>query len=436
MPVCFWYVAVCCIVVRCAHSIRTASIAIDENTKLVIFGMRHGNSHPETFLNENLRSWGFEGFGKREGFGFGKELREFVGPLVGNNYVRHEVAFYTSSANRCQMTLQIVMAGFYPPDTFAEWNHALEWSPVPYTIDDPMLQMYSVPNCSITQQAWEPIVHDNLPKLAQLITSNAQLLKYIALHTGWNESVKSASNLADNILQMNLYNRSLPDWIERPTLGEFDKKSLQEAIMMFQGKHSLTCANYEPCRDAMAGTWLNHILTTLHSTANGQQTEKLIGYVSHLEVVLSVMKLLRTNQSSLDTTAGFLVEYRDKPYKSIRLLFHEALIIDGHVIQQAKYADELEELGDSNHWIPFESFYQLVKDKAISNWEEEACGREAQQCAASGSGNVISSQSTVTDSSNDDSPIDHRTTSTAPPVTSIFLCNILIYLAATLSFLS
>lgn len=35
-----------------------------------------------------------------------------------------------------------------------------------------------------------------------MITANTQLLKYIALHTGWNKSVESASDLADNILQM------------------------------------------------------------------------------------------------------------------------------------------------------------------------------------------------------------------------------------------
>lgn len=61
------------------------------------------------------------------------------------------------------------MAGFYPPDTFAEWNHALEWSPVPYTIDDPMLQMYSVPNCSITQQG-DIIIHRFLIQFLQNIT--------------------------------------------------------------------------------------------------------------------------------------------------------------------------------------------------------------------------------------------------------------------------
>lgn len=39
------------------------------------------------------------------------------------------------------------MAGFYPPDTFAEWNHALEWTPVPYIINDTMLRMYAIENC-------------------------------------------------------------------------------------------------------------------------------------------------------------------------------------------------------------------------------------------------------------------------------------------------
>ncbi|KAM3728423.1 Lysosomal acid phosphatase [Dirofilaria immitis] len=287
----YWYAAIYCIALSLEEDIQLipkTSVAIDENAKVVIFGMRHGNRHPGRFLNENSRIWGFEGvheltqFGKREGFGFGKELREFVGPLVGNNYMPHEVAFYTSSANSCQMTLQVVMAGFYPPDTFAEWNHALEWSPVPYTIDDVMLRMHSALNCSTTERAWKPIIHDNLPQLVDMIIANAPLLDYIAKNTGWNRSIESASNLADNILEMNLYNASLPDWIERPTLEKFDKRSLKESIMMFLEKHSFTCVDYEPCRNIMGGIWLNHILTILYNTADGQQTQKLIGYVSIL----------------------------------------------------------------------------------------------------------------------------------------------------------
>lgn len=50
--------------------------------------------------------------------------------------------------------------------------------------------------------AWEPINRDNLPELSQIIDSNAQLLEYITKHTGWKKSIKSASDLADNILEM------------------------------------------------------------------------------------------------------------------------------------------------------------------------------------------------------------------------------------------
>ncbi|KAK6112539.1 Histidine phosphatase (branch 2) family protein [Brugia pahangi] len=436
-----WYVAIYCIVLSLGQDIPLVleTAAIDENVKLVIFGMRHGNCHPGKFLNKDSRTWGFEGvheltqFGKREGFAFGKELREFVGPFVANNYMQNEVAFYTSSTNRCQMTLQVVMAGFYPPDTFAEWNHALEWSPVPYTIDDSMLQMHSIPNCNTTQRAWEPIIYDNLPELVHMTVANAKLLDYIAKHTGWNRSIESASDLADNIVKMNLYNTSLPGWIEKPTLEEFDKQSLKEAIMMLLEKHPLTCVNYEPCRDIMGGIWLNHILTALRNAVDGQQTRKFIGYVSHLEVTLSLMKLLRINQTYLETTAGFLLEYRDKPNKSIRLLFHEASTIDRHIIRQAKYLKELKELSDSNHWIPFELFYQLVKDKAIANWEE-ACGKKITQCVATESGSKMPLQRTVTDSNNGDTLTDNRTTSSAPFTISLY--NIVIHFLVTLWFVS
>lgn len=50
--------------------------------------------------------------------------------------------------------------------------------------------------------------------------------------------------------------------------------------MSFMEKHTLTCVNYDPCRDIMGGTWLQHMLTTLRKAADGHQTQKLIGFVS------------------------------------------------------------------------------------------------------------------------------------------------------------
>ncbi|KAK6043860.1 hypothetical protein COOONC_18634 [Cooperia oncophora] len=101
--------------------------------------------------------WGFEGdteltsFGKRQSLGLGREMRRFVGDLVNENYLPNQAKYYSSSANRCQMTMQVALAGFYTPTAWADWNKSQFdfWSPVPYTIDDPMLRMYSVKDCPV-----------------------------------------------------------------------------------------------------------------------------------------------------------------------------------------------------------------------------------------------------------------------------------------------
>lgn len=404
MPVCWLRLIFSSLVVvladETANLLPKQSVRIGDNTRLVIFGSRHGNRHPGKFLDENPRTWGFEGdyeltqFGKREGFGFGRELREFLGSLVSNNYVRHEAELYTSSANRCQMTLQVIMAGFYPPDTFAEWNHALEWTPVPYTIDDTMLRMYAVRNCPASEEAWEPINTDRLHELANVAEKNAALLEYISEHTGWNASIESAGDLADNLAEIDLYNSSLPWWIENPSLDAYNRSSMKQAIMSFLEMHTVACSKYAPCRDLIAGTWLHHLLDILQAVANGEKPRRrLVGYVSHLEATLSLMNLIGINRTSLSTSAGFVIEYRDQPDQAVRLLLHEPVVAgtDWHIIYLANYSGPFEEYNSDDRWIPFDAFYNELKNSSIADWEV-ACGRMSSQCALADDVNGTSPQ--------------------------------------------
>ncbi|EPB70950.1 hypothetical protein ANCCEY_09966 [Ancylostoma ceylanicum] len=131
-------------------------------------------------------------FGKRQAYGLGRELRKFVGDLVDGNYLPSQAKYYSSSANRCQMTLQTALAGFYTPTGWADWQRTRFdfWSPVPYSIDDPLLRMYAVKNCPASDQgrtdifvliltlfllhasAWKPISEDTLPDLAKIVSEN------------------------------------------------------------------------------------------------------------------------------------------------------------------------------------------------------------------------------------------------------------------------
>ncbi|KIH61681.1 histidine acid phosphatase [Ancylostoma duodenale] len=296
-----WRILLPCIAVLAATSeIPSESVEIDPQTVLVLFGTRHGNRNPEVFLEENPRTWGFEGdteltsIGKRQAFGLGKELRKFVGKLISENYNRSEAKFYSSSANRCQMTLQIALAGLYKPVGWAEWDvsSGLMWTPVPYDINDPMLRMYAVKECKNSDKVWKPIDNDSLPFLVEAKKRSAPLLNYIGEKTGWNmSSLGRAADFADNLIEIDMYNASYPEWVSHPTLEGYDEEKLVKEALEFAEVHQIACTNYEPCRDLMSGVWLKHILNTIADVQNGKGPH-IVGYASSFDPPTSYSDLL------------------------------------------------------------------------------------------------------------------------------------------------
>lgn len=356
-------------------------VSRDPHTRLILWGTRHGNRNPEQFVDKTPTVWGFEGtteltqFGKRQSYGLGRELRRFAGDLVNGNYLPKQAKYYSSSANRCQMTLQTALAGFYNPTGWADWQRSQFdfWSPVPYTIDDPMLRMYSVKECPLSDEAWKPITDDTLPDLKLLAARNKDLLGYIARNTGWKPTISSAADLSDNILEMDLYNTPYPAWIARPSLRGYSSATFKQAVLAFGEKHQIRCTEYAPCRNLMGGVWLKNILDTINTAIKGEGPS-VVGYASHTEVTLAVMKLLGLEKHELTTSAGFVIEFRRKPEPSVRLLDHDPDPIDRHVIYRATYTADLAKIADKNGWIPFRKFESLVGKFAIADWRA-ACGR-------------------------------------------------------------
>jgi len=368
------------------HEIPNVSIKIDPASTFVMFGTRHGNRNPEEYLKENPRNdpkiWGFEGateltsIGKRQAYGLGKAVREFVGNKVSNNYLPSEAKYYSSSANRCQMTLQTAVAGIHTPEAWGDWNTKSfdSWSPIPYTIDDPMLRMYAVSKCVNNKEAWAPIDTDTMPSLAKVKQDKKELLDYMHQNTGWDMSnLGKAADVADNLIEIQLYNATLPTWISNPTLKGYTGKTMQKAILDFAEIHQNACAELPQCGNLMAAYWLWNVLDTLKKTSTGESKTKLIGYASHTEVTLSLMKLLGIDKDELTTSAGFVIEYKPTPVPSVRLLNHDPNPIDNHVIYSAKYVPALQSKADSNGFIKLSDFTAFASPKAVKDWENQ-CG--------------------------------------------------------------
>ncbi|CAO4373560.1 unnamed protein product [Caenorhabditis nigoni] len=361
------------------HLLPKKSVAIDKNSVLVLFGTRHGNRHPEVFLEENPRSWGYEGnteltsYGKRQGLGLGKELRSFVGKLISRNYNSSQVKYYSSSANRCQMTLQTVTAALHDPEQWGDWDKKWydHWSPVPYAIDDPLLRMYAVKECKGNDKVWGPIDKDSLPTLKKLKTSNSAELKYFADNTKWNmENLGKAADLADNLIEIDLYKAEYPSWIKSPKLKGYTFEKLKAKILEFAEVHQNACAEYGPCGNLMAGYWLQNLLDKV-ADANAGKGPQVIGYASHTEITLSVMKLMGYVKDELTTSAGFVVEFKRLPKPAVRLLNHDPNPIDEHVIYPAELTPKLKKLADKDGFIPLDGFTAFAKQFAFSDWKSQ-----------------------------------------------------------------
>ncbi|ULT94693.1 hypothetical protein L5515_010989 [Caenorhabditis briggsae] len=361
------------------HLLPKKSVAIDKNSVLVLFGTRHGNRHPEVFLEENPRSWGYEGnteltsYGKRQGLGLGKELRSFVGKLISRNYNSSQVKYYSSSANRCQMTLQTVTAALHDPEQWGDWDKKWydHWSPVPYAIDDPLLRMYAVKECKGNDKVWGPIDKDSLPTLKKLKTSNSAELKYFADNTKWNMgNLGKAADLADNLIEIDLYKAEYPSWIKSPKLKGYTFEKLKAKILEFAEVHQNACAEYGPCGNLMAGYWLQNLLDKV-ADANAGKGPQVIGYASHTEITLSVMKLMGYVKDELTTSAGFVVEFKRLPKPAVRLLNHDPNPIDEHVIYPAELTPKLKKLADKDGFIPLDGFTAFAKQFAFSDWKSQ-----------------------------------------------------------------
>ncbi|GMS84331.1 hypothetical protein PENTCL1PPCAC_6506 [Pristionchus entomophagus] len=357
------------------------TVTIDPNTVLVLFGTRHGNRNPEKFV-DSPKSWGQEGeleltsIGKRQAYGLGKEIRSFIGSFINGNYLPAQAKFYSSSANRCQMTLQSALAGVFDPSDWADWNtdQLDHWSPVPYSIDDPLLRMYSVKGCVNSDKAWDPISKDSLPDLRELVERSKPLLDYMKERDGRDPTISSAADIADNIINMDFYNATYPEWLANPSLSGYNPSTIRRAYLSFAENHMNRCASYKPCRDMMGGLWANHIINSLESAASGSGKTKLIGYASHTEVTLSVMILLGIQKSELTTSAGFVIELRNSTVPPhVRLLQHDPNPIDDHVIYPAHLVPELSSKSDSDGWMPLSALKEYVSPTSFSDWESQ-CG--------------------------------------------------------------
>lgn len=165
------------------------------------------------------------------------------------------------------------------------------------------------------------------------------------------------------------YNVTLPSWVANPTLPGYTRKQMVAAILSFMEAHQILVANDSVCAKVASGYFLNHIVNTLQliKDKKGEVKDRLAHfYAGHTETILSVIRLMRAEDvQETPTSAGFILEYADKPEPSVRFLYHRSAPNDFSV-RLAEW-DELPYCPDQQ-WCSLDKFIDGVKNKTNSDW--------------------------------------------------------------------
>ena len=129
-----------------------------------------------------------------------------IGRLRSRSYnMISQVKAYTSPSDRCQMTLQTVLAGAFPPTTArSRWNSHVNWQAIPYESSVPLLRMTDIkcPGQYVTTPDGR-LLDDSSPTALAWLGRDKPLTQYAAQQTGLNASkLNDLADLADNIIDM------------------------------------------------------------------------------------------------------------------------------------------------------------------------------------------------------------------------------------------
>ncbi|XP_015835032.2 venom acid phosphatase Acph-1 [Tribolium castaneum] len=115
----------------------------DDSLILVHVIFRHGNRTPsleemypkDPYRNEKYFPFGLgqlTNVGKKREFMIGKALRNRYNKFLGPYYYPEIVEARSTDYNRTKMSLELALAGLFPPRGEEVWNYWLNWQPVPY----------------------------------------------------------------------------------------------------------------------------------------------------------------------------------------------------------------------------------------------------------------------------------------------------------------
>ncbi|XP_063978499.1 venom acid phosphatase Acph-1-like [Diachasmimorpha longicaudata] len=265
--------------------------------KYVTVVFRHGARAPDTngaerfpndpFLQDDFFPQGVGGLtneGKIREYELGQLIRHLYGEFLGDIYVPSSVMARSTDYERTKMSLQLVLAGLFPPVKVQEWNPALKWQPMIANYVPANEDVVMIPEES-PQYLREFKRVKNLPEVRKKLSVFHDFLKNLTLWTG--KSMKTANdmfNLYHALMAESSMGLALPPWatdifpkglLLNGTLLEYDIVSYNENLRRLNG-----------------GMLLKDIVHTITSVISGTNKRKISLLSGHETNIAALLKTL------------------------------------------------------------------------------------------------------------------------------------------------
>ncbi|XP_063903011.1 venom acid phosphatase Acph-1-like [Zophobas morio] len=309
--------------------------SLDSTLQLVHVLFRHGDRTTDTLtlypndphINETYYPYGLGELtlkGKQREFRLGKLLRTRYDKFLGEIYTPDIVEAWSSDRNRTKMSLQLVLAGLFPPSKEQMWETDLNWQPIPFHTN-PLTQdmlFFGILCPSYTQYTSE---YENSTKIQRQLQQHSEDFKYISEKSGLNaKSYQDMFLLYSCLTTEQEYGLILPEW----TKNVYPQPLQDLTIKGYQAETATT-----EMRRITSGTLLKKIVDNIEAKVDNQmplKNRKIYLYsghefnIAHLLHTLEVFEphippygsYILFELHKIDNVTGFKIYYQD--YSSVQ----------------------------------------------------------------------------------------------------------------------
>lgn len=263
-----------------------------KNLNLVFIIFRHGDRTNDIFTtypkdpyrDELYYPYGYGELtnkGKERMYSLGVKLRERYANYLDAVYSPDDIHASTTKYSRTQTSLQLVLAGLYPPHcTELEWNTNINWNPISFTINEELTHM-PILNQPEYRLLYMKYLDSDLGR--EIDEKYKKWYKYLSMHSGLNvTSSLEMARLYYCFMSEEEWGMKLPFW----SIAVYPNILRNATTDFFK-----TLSGTSALKQRYGGAFLNNILSIMRHKiyGNAPSSPKMYLYSVHDHNIISLL---------------------------------------------------------------------------------------------------------------------------------------------------